>query len=45
MRVPCFTPDGKAILYTSNLTADSNLHLVEICDFEELLLIVNALQK
>lgn len=33
---PRFTPDGKSILYTSDLTAYSNMYLVEIGDFETL---------
>jgi len=33
---PRFTPDGKAVLYTSDLTAYSNMYLVEVGDFEEL---------
>lgn len=33
---PRFTPDGKAILYTSDLTAYANLYLVEIGDFDTL---------
>jgi oligogalacturonide lyase len=33
---PRFTPDGKSILYTSDLTAYSNMYLVEIGDFDEL---------
>ncbi|MFN2285964.1 MAG: oligogalacturonate lyase family protein, partial [Anaerolineae bacterium] len=33
---PRFTPDGKAVLYTSDLTAYSNMYLVEIGDFEDL---------
>ncbi|MEM7033782.1 MAG: oligogalacturonate lyase family protein [Chloroflexota bacterium] len=33
---PRFTPDGKSILYTSDLTAYSNMYLVEIGDFEDL---------
>ena len=33
---PRFTPDGKAVLYTSDLTAYSNMYLVEIGDFDEL---------
>jgi hypothetical protein len=39
LRTPCaprFTPDGKAVLYTSDLTAYSNLYLVEIGEFDEL---------
>jgi oligogalacturonide lyase len=33
---PRFTPDGRAILYTSDLTAYANLYLVEIGDFDAL---------
>jgi oligogalacturonide lyase len=33
---PRFTPDGTSILYTSDLTAYSNMYMVEIGDFEEL---------
>lgn len=33
---PRFTPDGKSILYTSDLTAYSNMYLVDIGDFEDL---------
>jgi oligogalacturonide lyase len=33
---PRFTPDGKAVLYTSDLTAYSNMYLVEVGDFEDL---------
>lgn len=33
---PRFTPDGKSVLYTSDLTAYSNMYLVEIGDFEGL---------
>jgi oligogalacturonide lyase len=33
---PRFTPDGKAVLYSSDLTAYSNMYLVEIGDFETL---------
>jgi oligogalacturonide lyase len=33
---PRFTPDGKAVLYSSDLTAYSNMYLVEVGDFEEL---------
>ena len=33
---PRFTPDGKAVLYTSDLTAYSNMYLVEVGEFEEL---------
>ena len=35
-RAPRFTPDGKAVLYTSDLTAYSNMYLVEVGDFDEL---------
>jgi hypothetical protein len=31
-----FTPDGKAVLYTSDLTAYSNMYLVEVGEFDEL---------
>jgi hypothetical protein len=30
------TPDGKAVLYTSDLTAYSNMYLVEVGEFDEL---------
>lgn len=33
---PRFSPDGRAVLYTSDLTAYSNLYWVEIGDFDEL---------
>ena len=33
---PRFTPDGQAILYTSDLTAYSNIYLVEVGDFDDL---------
>lgn len=33
---PRFTPDGRAVLYTSDLTAYSNMYLVEVGAFEEL---------
>jgi oligogalacturonide lyase len=33
---PRFTPDGKAVLYTSDLTAYSNIYLVEVGEFDEL---------
>ena len=33
---PRFTPDGKAVLYTSDLTAYSNMYLVEVGAFDEL---------
>ncbi len=33
---PRFTPDGKYVLYTSDLTAYSNMYLVEVGDFESL---------
>ena len=33
---PQFTPDGKAALYTSDLTAYSNMYLVEVGEFEGL---------
>ena len=33
---PRFSPDGKHILYTSDLTGYSNLYLVEIGDFDDL---------
>mgnify|MGYP000329027108 CR=1 FL=1 len=35
-RAPRFTPDGKAVFCTSDLTAYSNLYLVEIGEFDEL---------
>ena len=31
-----FTPDGKAVLHTSDLTAYSNMYLVEVAKFDEL---------
>ena len=31
-----FTPDGKAVLYTSDRTAYSNMYLVEVGEFGEL---------
>jgi oligogalacturonide lyase len=33
---PRFTPDGKAVLSTSDLTAYSNMYLVEVGAFDEL---------
>lgn len=33
---PRFTPDGKYVLYTSDLTAYANMYLVEIGDFDTL---------
>jgi oligogalacturonide lyase len=33
---PRFTPDGKAVLYTSDLTAYSTMYLVEVGEFDEL---------
>lgn len=33
---PRFTPDGKAVLYSSDLTAYSNMYMVEVGDFEDL---------
>jgi oligogalacturonide lyase len=33
---PRFTPDGKAVLYSSDLTSYSNMYLVEIGDFDAL---------
>jgi oligogalacturonide lyase len=33
---PQFSPDGRAVLYTSDLTAYANLYLVEVGDFEAL---------
>ncbi|MCZ6635488.1 MAG: oligogalacturonate lyase family protein [bacterium] len=33
---PRFTPDGKAVLYASDLTSYSNMYLVEIGDFDSL---------
>jgi oligogalacturonide lyase len=33
---PRFTPDGKYVLYSSDLTAYSNMYLVEVGDFEDL---------
>ena len=31
-----FTPDGKAVLYSSDLTSYSNIYLVAVGEFEEL---------
>ncbi|MBN1934906.1 MAG: PD40 domain-containing protein [Anaerolineae bacterium] len=33
---PRFTPDGRYVLYTSDLTAYSNMYLVEVGDFDDL---------
>lgn len=33
---PRFTPDGKSVLYTSDLTSYSQMYLVEIGDFDDL---------
>lgn len=33
---PRFTPDGKSVLYTSDLTSYSNMYLVDVGDFDEL---------
>ncbi len=33
---PRFTPDGKHILYTSDVTGYSNMYLVELRPFDEL---------
>lgn len=33
---PRFTPDGRSVLYTSDLTGYSNIYLVEIGDFDSL---------
>jgi len=33
---PRFTPDGKYVLYSSDLTGYSNMYLVEVGDFEDL---------
>jgi oligogalacturonide lyase len=33
---PRFTPDGKSVLYSSDLTAYSNMYLVQVGDFDEL---------
>lgn len=33
---PRFTPDGRAVLYTSDLTGYANMYLVEVGEFEEL---------
>ena len=33
---PRFTPDGKAVLYTSDLTGYSNMYLVEVGEFDQL---------
>ncbi|NKB70674.1 MAG: oligogalacturonide lyase [Candidatus Latescibacteria bacterium] len=33
---PRFTPDGKAVLYSSDLTSYANMYLVEIGDFNDL---------
>ena len=35
-RATRFTPDGKAVLYNSGLTACSNMYLVEVGEFDEL---------
>ena len=36
VRFPHFLPDGKAVLYTSDLTGYSNMYLVEIGEFDDL---------
>jgi len=41
---PRFTPDRKSILYTSDLTAYSNMYLVEIGDFDELPLLTEDIR-
>ena len=33
---PRFTPDGRAVLYSSDLTAYSNMYLVQVGDFDDL---------
>ncbi len=33
---PRFTPDGKAVLYSSDLTSYSNMYMVEVGDFDDL---------
>ena len=33
---PRFTPDGKSVLYTSDLTGYSNMYLVEVGEFDDL---------
>jgi oligogalacturonide lyase len=38
---PRFTPDGKYVLYSSDLTDYSNMYLVEVGDFEDLPLLTN----
>lgn len=41
---PRFTPDGKYILYSSDLTGYSNMYLVEVGDFEDLPLLTDNVQ-
>ena len=38
---PRFTPDGKYVLYSSDLTDYSNMYLVEVGDFDDLPLLTN----
>ena len=39
-----FTPDGKYVLYSSDLTGYSNMYLVEVGDFEDLPLLTDDVQ-
>lgn len=41
---PRFTPDGKYIMYSSDLTNYSNIYLVEVGDFEDLPLLTDDVQ-
>ncbi len=41
---PRFTPDGKYVLYSSDLTAYSNMYMVEVGDFEDLPLLTDDVQ-
>ncbi len=41
---PRFTPDGKHILYSSDLTGYANMYMVEIGDFEDLPLLTEDVQ-
>jgi Tol biopolymer transport system component len=36
VRFTSFSPDGKAVLYTSDLTTHSNMYLVEVGKVDEL---------
>ena len=38
---PRFTPDGKYVLYSSDLTDYSNMYLIEVGDFDTLPLLTN----